>query len=36
MIHNFNHRAEIFQSLKEKGFDLPLDEKLAFHSGPQT
>jgi hypothetical protein len=31
MIHNFNFRNEIFQSLKQKGFDLPLDEKLLFH-----
>jgi hypothetical protein len=32
MIHNYNFRSEIFKSLKEKGFDLPLDEKIAFHS----
>lgn len=32
MIHNFNFRNEIFQTLKEKGFDLPLDEKLEFHA----
>jgi hypothetical protein len=31
MIHNFKFRNEIFQALKEKGFDLPLDEKLDFH-----
>ena len=31
MIHNFNFRNEIFQKLKEKGFDLPLEEKLNFH-----
>jgi len=32
MINNYNFRQEIFQILKEKGFDLPLDEKIRFHS----
>ncbi|MCK4997525.1 HNH endonuclease [Candidatus Pacearchaeota archaeon] len=32
MIHNFKFRNEIFQILKEKGFDLPFDEKLDFHA----
>ena len=32
MIHNFNCRNEIFQILKGKGFDLPLEEKLEFHA----
>ena len=31
MIHNFNFRNQIFEKLKEKGFDLPLDEKQHFH-----
>jgi len=31
MINNFNFRPEIFKILKEKGFDLPLDEKIDFH-----
>jgi len=31
MINNHNYRQEVFSILKEKGFDLPLDEKLAFH-----
>ena len=31
MIHNYNFRPEIFKILKEKGFDLPLEEKLEFH-----
>ena len=30
MIHNSNFRNEIFQNLKEKGFDLPLNE-AEFH-----
>ena len=36
MIHNFNFRNEIFQILKEKGFDIPLDEKLKFHKKDNT
>lgn len=31
MIHNYNFRPEIFKILKEKGFNLPLDEKINFH-----
>ena len=31
MINNYNFRQGIFQILKEKGFDLPLDKKLTFH-----
>jgi len=31
MIHNYNFRLEIFTALKEKGFDLPLDDKLTFY-----
>ena len=31
MIHNFNFRAEIFKLLKQKGFNIPIDEKLLFH-----
>lgn len=31
MINNYNFRLEVFQILKNKGFDLPLDEKLDFH-----
>lgn len=31
MINNYNYRSEIWAVLKEKGFDLPLDEKLNFH-----
>jgi len=32
MIHNYSFRPEIFQILKREGFDLPLDEKIAFHA----
>jgi len=32
MINNYNFRQEIFQTLKTKGFDLPIDEKLLFHT----
>lgn len=31
MIHNYNFRPELFKILKEKGFELPLEEKLNFH-----
>jgi len=31
MIHNFNFRDRIFQDLKQKGFDIPLNEELKFH-----
>jgi len=31
MIHNFNFRPEIFQILKQKDYDLPLQDKLEFH-----
>ena len=31
MIHNYNFRPEIFKILKEKGFELPLDDKIKFH-----
>ncbi len=36
MIHNFNFRNEIFQLLKQKGFDLPINEKLLFHKTYDT
>lgn len=32
MVHNYNFRPEIWKALKEKGYDLPLDEKIAFHT----
>ena len=28
MVHNYNFRQEIFQLLKEKGYDLPIEEKI--------
>jgi len=34
MINNYNFRNEIFQLLKEKGFDTPLDNLLAFYKRP--
>jgi len=29
MINNFSFRQEVFQLLKEKGYDLPLDELIS-------
>lgn len=36
MIHNYNFRLEIFTILKEKGFDLPIDDKLSFYKKDQS
>ncbi|MBU3923892.1 MAG: HNH endonuclease [Nanoarchaeota archaeon] len=35
MIHNLNFRNDLFQILKQKGFDLPLEEKLTPSKKPQ-
>ena len=32
MINNYNFRFEIWARLRELGFDIPLDEKIDFHS----